>query len=224
MQMNTLTRRSLVVTIAGLSAAGLAACSGGSSGASPTAAGTSTAAVTPKPAETAVDPDTATLSGPGCAAYTAENPSGSGSVHSMALTPAATAASNNPLLKTLTAAVSGKLNSKVQLTQTLNGGQYTIFAPVDSAFAKLSAKKMASLKKSKNAVALTKLLTYHVVVGQLDSKDVVGSQTTVEGGKVKVTGSAGKLKVNGANVICGGVRTANATIYLIDTVLTPPKS
>ena len=50
---------------------------------------------------------------------------------------------------------------------------------------------------------------------------IVGDHKTVEGGTVKVTGSGDNLKVNGANVICGGVNTANATVYLIDAVLTP---
>jgi len=46
-------------------------------------------------------------------------------------------------------------------------------------------------------------------------------QTTVQGGTVEVTGSGDDLKVNGANVICGGLQTANATVYLIDSVLMP---
>ena len=45
--------------------------------------------------------------------------------------------------------------------------------------------------------------------------------TTVEGGTVTVTGSGDDLKVNDAGVICGGVQTANATVYLIDSVLMP---
>ena len=53
----------------------------------------------------------------------------------MAQDPVAVAASNNPILKTLTAAVSGKLNPKVNLVDTLNGGEFTVFAPVDAAFA-----------------------------------------------------------------------------------------
>ena len=46
--------------------------------------------------------------------------------------------------------------------------------------------------------------------------------TTAEGGTLTVTGSGDNLKVNNANVICGGVQTKNATVYLIDAVLTPP--
>src|SRR6476659_1509165 len=73
--------------------------------------------------------------GPGCAGYAAQVPTGAGSVDGMAQDPVAVAASNNPLLKTLVAAVSGKLNPKVDLVDTLNSGQFTVFAPVDTAFA-----------------------------------------------------------------------------------------
>jgi uncharacterized surface protein with fasciclin (FAS1) repeats len=138
----------------------------------------------------------------------------------MAAAPVATAASGNPLLKTLVASVSGKLNPKVDLVSTLNGGEFTVFAPVDSAFAKIPAATINTLKT--DSALLTKILTYHVVPGQLDPSAVVGKQTTVEKGAVTVTGSGDNLKVNNANVICGGVKTANATVYLIDTVLMPP--
>src|SRR6201991_2614192 len=61
--------------------------------------------------------------GPGCAGYAAQGPTGPGSVTGMAQDPVAVAASNNPLLTTLTAAVSGKLNPDVNLVDTLNGGR-----------------------------------------------------------------------------------------------------
>ena len=95
------------------------------------------------------------------------NPSGAGSVDGMAAAPVATAASGNPLLTTLVAAVSGKLNPKVDLVSTLNGGEFTVFAPVDSAFAKIPAATINTLKT--DDALLTKILTYHVVPGQLDA-------------------------------------------------------
>jgi uncharacterized surface protein with fasciclin (FAS1) repeats len=162
----------------------------------------------------------ANLVGSGCAAYAQQVPSGPGSVTGMAQDPVAVAASNNPLLTTLTAAVSGKLNPGVNLVDTLNGGQFTVFAPVDAAFAKIPPPTIDSLKT--DAPALSKILTYHVVPGQLSPSQVVGTHKTVEGGSVTVTGSGNNIKVNGASVICGGVQTANATVYLIDTVLSPP--
>ena len=134
----------------------------------------------------------------------------------------AVAASNNPLLKTLTAAVSGQLNKKVNLVDTLNNDEFTVFAPVDDAFAKLPAKTVKTLGTPAGAETLSTVLTYHVIPGQIAPDQIVGEQTSVQGGAVEVTGSGDNLKVNGANVICGGVQTANATVYLIDSVLMPP--
>jgi uncharacterized surface protein with fasciclin (FAS1) repeats len=161
----------------------------------------------------------ADLVGPGCAGYAEQVPEGPGSVSGMAADPVAVAASNNPLLKTLVQAVSGQLNPNVNLVDTLNGGEFTVFAPVDDAFAKIDPATIETLKT--DTALLTKILTYHVVPGQLAPDAVVGEQTTVEKGMVEVSGSADALKVNDANVICGGVKTANATVYLIDSVLMP---
>jgi len=161
----------------------------------------------------------ADLVGPGCAAYAQQVPTGAGSVAGMAADPVAVAASNNPLLTTLTAAVSGKLNPKVNLVDTLNGGQFTVFAPVDDAFKKIDPATIDSLKT--DDALLKKILTYHVVPGQISPDKIVGMHPTVEGDSVNVTGSKDALKVDGANVICGGVHTANATVYLIDSVLMP---
>jgi uncharacterized surface protein with fasciclin (FAS1) repeats len=147
-------------------------------------------------------------------------PDGAGSVEGMSTDPVATAASNNPLLTTLTAAVSGQLNPDVNLVDTLNGDEFTVFAPTDDAFAKIDPAVIESLKT--DSATLSSILTYHVVPGQLSPDEVVGMQTTVQGGSVEVTGSGDDLMVNGATVICGGVKTANATVYLIDTVLMPP--
>jgi uncharacterized surface protein with fasciclin (FAS1) repeats len=138
----------------------------------------------------------------------------------MAQDPVAVAASNNPLLTTLTAAVSGKLNPNVNLVDTLDGGEFTVFAPTDDAFAKIDPATINTLKT--DSATLTKILTYHVVPGQASPGKVAGMHKTVEGATVSVTGSGNDLKVNGASVICGGVHTANATVYLIDTVLMPP--
>ena len=162
------------------------------------------------------------LVGAGCAAYAEAVPDGGGSIVGMAQDPVAVAASNNPLLKTLVAAVSGQLNPDVNLVDTLNGSEFTVFAPVDDAFAKLPAETVEALKLPENAALLTSILTYHVVPGQILPSDIAGELTTVNGAKVTVTGSGDNIKVNDATVICGGVHTANATVYLIDTVLTPP--
>ncbi|MGH3447418.1 MAG: fasciclin domain-containing protein [Nocardioidaceae bacterium] len=164
------------------------------------------------------------LVGPGCAGYAKQVPDGPGSVSGMAKDPVATAASNNPLLKTLVQAVSGKLNPKVNLVDTLNSDKFTVFAPTDKAFSALPKKTVTALSKPANADKLKTILTYHVIPGQIAPSDIDGSHKTVEGEQVKVSGSGDSIKVNGneAHVICGGVQTANATVYLVDGVLTPP--
>jgi uncharacterized surface protein with fasciclin (FAS1) repeats len=175
----------------------------------------------PAPESDSADP-AANLVGPGCAGYAEQVPDGKGSVAGMAEDPVAVAAGNNPILKTLTAAVSGKLNPKVNLVDTLNGGEFTVFAPVDEAFGKLPKATVKTLSTPKGAETLQTVLTYHVVPEQMLPDQIAGQTlTTVQGGTVKVTGSGDNLKVNGANVICGGVKTANATVYLIDTVMMP---
>jgi uncharacterized surface protein with fasciclin (FAS1) repeats len=162
----------------------------------------------------------ADLVGPGCADYAAANPSGPASVDGMSQVPVAVAASNNPQLTTLTSALSGKLNPQVNLVDTLNNGQYTVFAPTDAAFNKLPASTIDQLKT--NAPMLNSILTYHVVQGQVSPAKIVGTSKTLQGANVTVTGQGTTLKVNNAGVVCGGVPTANATVYMIDTVLMPP--
>jgi uncharacterized surface protein with fasciclin (FAS1) repeats len=171
-------------------------------------------------APTAVASPASNLVGPGCTAYAEQVPTGPGSVAGMAAAPVAVAASNNPMLTTLTSALSGELNPQVNLVDTLDGGQFTVFAPTDQAFGKLDAATIDSLKT--DAPLLNKILTYHVVPGQLSPAQVVGTHTTVEGASVTVTASGNNLKVSKASVVCGGVQTANATVYMIDTVLMPP--
>lgn len=158
--------------------------------------------------------------GPGCAGYTAQNPVGPASVMGMAQDPVAVAASNNPMLTTLTSALSGKLNPNVNLVDTLNGGEFTVFAPTDDAFAKIPAPTIDGLKT--DSASLSSILTYHVVPGRLSPDQVDGPHKTVEGADLTVTGPTNDLEVNGASVICGGVQTANATVYMVDTVLMPP--
>ncbi|MFG1796599.1 fasciclin domain-containing protein [Nocardia sp. NPDC049149] len=160
------------------------------------------------------------LVGAGCQAYAQQVPTGAGSVSGMAQDPVATAASHNPLLTTLVAAVSGKLNPQVNLVDTLNGGQFTVFAPVDAAFAKIDPATVEALKT--DSATLTKILTYHVVPGQIAPDKIAGTHQTVAGADVTVTRSGDAIKVGDASVICGGVKTANATVYMIDTVLQPP--
>ncbi len=214
------TMKKIASTVAVVSALALtAAC--GSDEPAETAADDTTTQEAPAPEESDEMDPAANLVGPGCADYAEAVPEGEGSVAGMAQDPVAVAASNNPLLTTLVAAVSGQLNPKVDLVDTLNGDEFTVFAPVDDAFAKLPAETVEALSKPKNADLLAGILTYHVVPGQIAPDAIAGMQTTVQGTDVEVTGEGDSLMVNDAAVICGGVQTANATVYLIDTVLTP---
>ncbi|GAA1490752.1 fasciclin domain-containing protein [Brachybacterium sacelli] len=169
--------------------------------------------------EMAMDP-AADLVGPGCADYAEMVPDGAGSVEGMAQDPLSVAASNNPMLTKLTSAVSGELNADVDLTGTLDGDEFTVFAPVDDAFAEIPEEDLGAL--AEDSEALTDVLTYHVVPGQIGPDEIAGTHTTVQGEDVEVTGEGDDLKVGDAAVICGGVQTQNATVYLVDTVLMPP--
>ncbi|MFC3299657.1 fasciclin domain-containing protein [Arthrobacter agilis] len=230
-------RRNLsILGIAAVSMFGLAACGGGDDTAAETAPSTGTsesmmaseapseeASMSPsmEATEDAMMDPAANLVGPGCEGYAADVPEGDGSVAGMAQDPVATAASNNPILTQLTAAVSGGINPDVNLVDTLNGDEFTVFAPTDEAFGALPAEAVEGLKT--DTEGLTNILTYHVVPGKIQPSELEGTtQTTVQGETLEVTGSGDELMVNDANVICGGVQTANAVVYLIDTVLMPP--
>ncbi|GAC1399357.1 MAG: hypothetical protein NVSMB60_11520 [Mycobacterium sp.] len=138
----------------------------------------------------------------------------------MAEDPVAVAAGHNPLLTTLTATLSGKYNPGVNLVDTLDGGQFTVIAPTDDAFAKLPPATLDQLKT--DAPLLNSILTYHVIPGRLSPSQVVGTHKSVQGGDVTVTGSGEGLKFDQSGLVCGGVQTANATVYMVDTVMMPP--
>ena len=152
--------------------------------------------------------------GPACSAVPMD---GEGSFDGMADDPAATAASNNPVLSTLVAAV-----TEAGLVDTLNGdGPFTIFAPTNDAFAAIPADQLDAVLADQEL--LTSILTYHVVGGeQLDAAALgeAGEVTTVNGATLEI--GADGTTVNGANVVCSNVTTANATVHIIDAVLLPP--
>ncbi|MGZ4695321.1 MAG: fasciclin domain-containing protein [Acidimicrobiales bacterium] len=156
--------------------------------------------------------------GPGCAAVPT---SGAGSFAGMAQDAAATAASSNPALSTLVAAVTA-----AKLGDTLNGaGPFTIFAPSNEAFAKIPKATLDGLLADPTG-DLTKILTYHVIAGkQLDAQQLAdaGTEKTVNGADVTIARSGDTIEINGQSaVVCGNVETANATVQIIDTVLMPP--
>jgi uncharacterized surface protein with fasciclin (FAS1) repeats len=107
------------------------------------------------------------------------------------------------------------------LTETLKGkGPFTVFAPSDEAFAKLPAGTVDALLKDKEKLA--KILTYHVVAGQVMAKDVKpGKVTTVEGSKLNITKGSAGVKVDKANVVATDVVATNGVIHVIDAVVMP---
>ncbi|MFF9394185.1 fasciclin domain-containing protein [Streptomyces griseoluteus] len=112
---------------------------------------------------------------------------------------------------------------RAHLTDTLNNkSAVTVFAPNNDAFKKVTTSQLSSLLN--NEGQLKKVLTYHVVDKQITPDQLSnGSFTTVEGGKLTTSGSGTDFKVNGkANIVCGNIKAANATIYVVDSVLQPP--
>jgi uncharacterized surface protein with fasciclin (FAS1) repeats len=198
-------RRVAVVGVLGLALLG-AACSSNDTGSSASQAPAA-------PSTTA----SSTASGPFGAACSAVPASGAGSLDALAQDPVATAASNTPQLSTLVTAV-----KKADLVNTLNSAQgITVFAPTNDAFSalpKLTLDKALGDPKG----LLTTVLTYHVVQGQLTPDQLAGSHKTLQGGTLQITGSGQDFTVNGnSSVVCGNIKTANATVYLIDQVLLP---
>ena len=193
--------------------ASLAACGGDDTSGDDTAAApapTMTSAAPSMPAS-----DTMATFGAGCAAVPTDS-TNPGSFDAMSQVPVATAASGNPLLSTLVTAV-----KQAGLVDTLNNAPaLTVFAPANSAFAKIPAADLKKVLADKKT--LTSILTTHVVSGKLTPEQLAGTHKTLEGGSITVTGSGSDFKVNGtSSVICGNVQTANATVYIIDTVLMP---
>ncbi|MGK5678991.1 fasciclin domain-containing protein [Actinoplanes sp. URMC 104] len=203
------------VAAAALFSISLAACGSDSSsdssgGDSAAAAPTMTASAAPSSAPS----DMMTTFGAGCSAVPTDS-SNPGSFQAMAQVPVATAASGNPLLSTLVTAV-----KKAGLVDSLNSADgLTVFAPTNDAFAKIPKAQLDKVLADKKT--LTSILTYHVVPGKLAPEALAGPHKTLQGGEVTVTGSGEQFKVNDASVVCGNVQTANATVYIIDSVLMP---
>jgi uncharacterized surface protein with fasciclin (FAS1) repeats len=203
-----------IAMIAGTLALGAAAC--GSSSSSAASAPKTTKPATAEPAASSSGSAMAPF-GPACSSVPA---SGKGSFSGMSTAPVATAASNNPVLSTLVAAV-----QKAGLVDTLNSASgITVFAPDNAAFAKIPKATLDSVLGNK--AELTKILTYHVASGHITPADLASGKPikTLEGSTVTPSKMGSTYEVNSAHVVCGGVHTANATVYIIDTVLMPPSS
>ncbi|NWJ70669.1 fasciclin domain-containing protein [Pseudonocardia sp. ICBG1122] len=221
-------RASRTLATVGLLAAlslGLTACGGGSDSSTPPAAAPASSSA---PATTAAADGVTTnadVFGPACS----QLPQGDepGSLNSMGPQPVATAASTNPLLTTLVTAV-GKVPG---LADTLNQQKgITVFAPANDAFTavqkQLGEEKFNALLA--DTTQLQGLLSYHVTPERLDAAGLVEKKTLTElaGGDLTIGGTAEAPTVtdgqgNTANILCGNIPTANATVFVIDKVLMP---
>lgn len=173
--------------------------------------------------EPAPDDEFANVFGPACDQVPTD---GKGSLTGMVTDPVATAASNNPLLQTLVAAVTAVEG----LPGVLNEAEaLTVFAPFEGAFAEIPEADLQGLLDgaAEQGVEspLATVLSHHVIPERFEPDAVVGDQTTLIGDTLTVAGDpeAGMTVTDGkvtANVLCGGIPTANATVYVIDKVMT----
>ncbi|WAL76121.1 fasciclin domain-containing protein [Kitasatospora sp. YST-16] len=216
MSASTRNRRTFTALLAaGALALTLGACSSSGGGTSSSSATTGATAAS-SAAMSSPTASAAMADAPFGAACAAVPKDGAGSFTGMAKDPVATAASNNPLLSTLVTAV-----KQAGLVDTLNSAQnITVFAPTNDAFAKIPKADLDALLADK--AKLTKVLTYHVTPDRLAPTALAGTHKTLEGSDLTVTGTQPDFTVNtNSKVLCGNVQTANATVYIVDTVLMP---
>lgn len=232
MKLNTVRRGTAAAAVLALSLT-LAAC-GEDEEATPTTTDETSAEEAPSeeapeeeaPEESEGDDPQAQTFGPACDQVPAQ---GDGSFVGMSESPVASAASANPLLEQLVGAV-GAVNG---LVDTLNGApELTVFAPFNGAFEALDQEAVAGLVEEAQAdesgqnSQLFTVLANHVVGANLDADAVVGDQDTLAGTTLTIEGDTDGMTVTDgtatASVLCGNIPTANATVYVIDTVLTGP--
>lgn len=160
---------------------------------------------------------TATSSAPAPATSSAAPASPTATASPMAAGTIVDVAAGNEDFATLVAAVQA-----AGLAETLSGdGPFTVFAPTNEAFAALPEGVLDKLLLPKNKDALTKILTYHVVAGEVMAADVKpGEVPTVEGSSITITTDGG-VKVDEATVTATDVEASNGVIHVIDAVLVP---
>ena len=208
----TITR--MTTTVAALALPlGLAACGGMDSDSGDSGSSDSSSESMGTESEEGGTEEAAAPFGDGCSAVPED---GKGSFVGMAKDPVATAAGNNPALKTLVGAV-----KEAKLASTLNSAKdITVFAPTNEAFEAMDQTALDQAMKDPEG-QLTTVLTHHVVEGRLAPEDLAGTHETMAGDEVTVKGSGEDFTVGEASVVCGDVQTANATVYIVDGVLMP---
>jgi uncharacterized surface protein with fasciclin (FAS1) repeats len=217
-----LSRAIAAAALAGLVAATSACSSDDGSGTAAPAGSTPAPSATASPTAAAAADVPAEPFGPACAGLPAAGP---GSLAAMAGLPVGTAISQQPLTTALTQAVLA-----ANLVDVVNTRRdITVLAPADVAFQAVDPGQLGALLA--DVPRLTTVLTHHVLAGRLTPDQLVGQHTTLNGDTVTVAGSGTDLTVAAdqtlagvapATVLCGNVPTANATVYFLDQLLTPP--
>lgn len=212
--LNPLRRTGAVAAAALTLSLALTAC--GSDDEPTTASGETTQSQEPSQDESEAMEETASdeTYGAGCAQVPT---SGAGSFDGMATAPVASAASANPLLKTLVTAV-----TEADLVEPLNSApELTVFAPADPAFAAIPKKDLKAVLADKQM--LGSVLKHHVVGEEIAPDQLSGEFETLNGDQLSVNGMGEEATIGDekAQVLCGNIPTANATVYVIDTVLMP---
>jgi len=212
MKRTTVLRKTGLAAVAVSLSFGLAACGEDE----PTAADEPTSQDTPMDEEEtpmAEGPEAQTY-GDACGDVPTE---GDGSFDGMATAPVASAASANPLLSTLVTAVGA-----AQLVEPLNSAEaLTVFAPANPAFEAFTKKQLNGLLK--DTETLGAVLTHHVVPEKISPDQLTGEFETLAGDTITINGSGEEATIGDeeATVLCGNIPTANATVYVIDTVMMP---
>ncbi|HEY0928904.1 MAG TPA: fasciclin domain-containing protein [Gemmatimonas sp.] len=147
----------------------------------------------------------------------------------VALAPGAMYAQDKDIVETAAAAGSFKTLTKLLgdagLTETLRGpGPFTVFAPTDEAFAKLTPGTLEALAKDRSR--LRSVLLYHVVAGKITAADAVklagSGKKTVEGQEAKISVMGNTPMINNAHVTQTDIAAKNGVIHGIDAVMLPP--
>jgi uncharacterized surface protein with fasciclin (FAS1) repeats len=212
MKRSTASRATALAAVALALPAALGGCSGADG--TPAAAAPRTSASASGATVRATTGAGADTFGPGCSAVPT---SGRGSFDAMATLPVATATAGDPLLRTLATAL-----GEARLVRALDSARgLTVLAPTDDAFARLPGQTLDRVLADRRLLA--RILRHHVIRGRLAPDQLPGRHTTLAGDTLDVVGSGEHLSVAGddARVLCGNVPTANATVYVIDTVLMP---
>ena len=163
---------------------------------------------------TAPSPEATDAFGPGCSDFPRQGP---GSLVAMAEQPLTNAIAQSPLLERLSTAL-----ERSGLGRELDAAEdMTVFAPTDDAFDMYPDEEIEILFT--DPASLKHVLGYHVALGEHGTEAFDdGSFDTLNGGRISTTEQAGRYTVDGyAPVVCADVRTANATVHVVDMLLIP---